>query len=131
MVKILVLEDDLDFAALLVDSLTEEGHVVEAFATAIDALDAVKQRSFDVVITDVFIKVDGEHAGEGGINLVSQVKQVLLQEIPVIAISGSFSPNEVAPIQTTLKTVGADAVLAKPFHPEDLLNLIFKLTDKS
>jgi CheY-like chemotaxis protein len=129
--KVLILEDDVEFASLLVDSLLQDGHQAEFYTTATDALAALANTDFDIVVADVFIKVDGGYAGEGGISLVSQIKQIQRSRIPVIAISGSFSnENTSGPMISTLQTVGANAVLAKPFDPQQLLDLIFDLVNR-
>lgn len=131
MAKVLLLEDDMEFAELVVDTLLEEGHQVEVFVSATDALAAMASDDFDIIVADVFVKVDGRYVKDGGIILTSRVKQIQQKDIPVIAISGSFANPNGGPAANTIKTVGANALLAKPFHPEELLNLIYELLSKS
>ncbi|MGZ2259956.1 response regulator transcription factor [Roseobacter sp. A03A-229] len=130
MAKILVLEDDTEFADLLVVSLEGDNHSVEVCNTTADALNALKTARFDLIVSDVFIRADGKLSEKGGISLVSRVKQTSPNPIPVIAISGSFDDGQGKIFKSSLKTVGADAVLAKPFHPEQLLDLVFELTNR-
>lgn len=128
MAKVLLLEDDMNFADLVVENLTHEGHTVEVFSTATDALNALTAESFDIIVADVFIKLGNKYSPDGGVSLISKVKQIDARNIPVIAISGSFTQSEPSAIKDTVRTVGANAVLGKPFHPEQLLNLIADLT---
>ena len=128
MTRILLLEDDEAFAGLLAESLMIEGHTVDIFGNATDALEALKNEKYGIIVADVFIKAGGQYRQDGGIRLVSSVKQIRAEKIPVIAISGGFSASKPSNVKETLRTVGANAVLAKPFHPEDLLNLISELT---
>ena len=128
MTRVLILEDDVEFAALLVESLTLEGHIVDLFTNATDALKAFREGNYDIIISDVFVKKDGRMTRDGGIRFVSAVKQIHRSKVPILAISGGFTATKPGNIEETLRTVGADAVLAKPFHPEDLLNLMSELT---
>lgn len=124
--SIVILEDDSDFADLLQVSLTSEGHIVEVFDTASDAIEHIKVYDADLVIVDMFIHVDGKIIPDGGIKLTSQLKQTLNHPAPVIAISGSFSGGGGLHAKTSAATVGAKAVLAKPFQPSELIALVNK-----
>ena len=118
-----LLEDDQTLASLLVQSLEDEGHQVHHYVTATETLEAIESKPIDIVIADVFIKVGDQISSDGGVRLIAQLKQVLDSKIPVIAISGSLQGVAGVPVASTVTTVGADAVLAKPFHPDELLEV--------
>jgi len=127
MIEILLLEDDLDLSEQIAASLIDEGMNVTAARSAQEALDLFGKSHFDLVISDLFIHEDGSLSQDGGVRLISNIKQLQAKRVPVIAISGAFSNDKYDLFQDTVKTVGANAVLAKPFEPDELLDLIAML----
>lgn len=122
--KVLLLEDDTVLARQITYDLAGEGHTVTTFAAATDALKHLEKNDVDIVIADIFIQQDGEYVPDGGIRLISTIRQLQARDTPVIAISGSFEALHGDHIAETAKTVGATATLAKPFHPDELLKLV-------
>ena len=53
--QILVLDDDREMGAWLVDLLTDEGYTVEAYQQGTDILAALEQGSPDLLITDLVL----------------------------------------------------------------------------
>ncbi|MEL7197080.1 MAG: response regulator [Pseudomonadota bacterium] len=120
---ILVLEDDEEFGPLLKLSLEEAGYNVALHTTATEALSYLDSNDVDLVISDLMIKQAGVFIQDGGIRLISTLKQIRNYPAPIIAISGSFVQDQYHAISTAM-TVGADKTLAKPVHPDDLIALI-------
>lgn len=121
MAKLVLLEDDAEFVELLYEALTADGHEVIAFDRGTDAAEHVMNNDADLVICDMFIKDGDEMIADGGIKLISKLKQVEDIRIPVLAISGSFSDMDTGYyLKTAAKTVGADDILSKPFEHEEL-----------
>ncbi len=125
-----LLEDDETLASLLVESLEREGHTVNHYLTATATLEAIENEKIDIVVSDVFIKHGDKITGDGGVRLIAQLKQIMDCKIPVVAISGSLNGVAGVPVASTVTTIGADAVLAKPFHPKELLDISEKLLRK-
>ena len=125
MAHILVLEDDLDFGELLMLSLQDEGHHVVLHNTASEALTYLDATPVDLIIADILVRIDGELVADGGLKLISGVRQVRNLWTPIIAISGAFEghPHSVQ-MQGSAKTVGASCTIAKPFTPEELLPVV-------
>ncbi|MCY4333946.1 MAG: response regulator [Litoreibacter sp.] len=124
MAKILLLEDDAVLAGQLKTMLTRGGHDTALFEDATSAIQHIEQEQVDIVIADLFITKNGKFVPDGGIMLNSNIRQLRGASIPVIAISGSFSEMHGTHATTTAKTVGATAILAKPFHPDALLQMV-------
>ena len=126
--RILILEDDVNLGPLLKVSLEDEGHSVSLQSTATAALAYASENDVDLVIADILIKVGGALVQDGGIKLISRLKQIEARRMPVIAISGAFGNERGGQeITSTAFTVGADATLAKPFAPDDLIVLVNRL----
>ncbi len=82
----------------------------------------------DLILTDVFLtKEAAQDTKTGGITFVNQVRNINGLTVPIIAMSGFFGGFAAGQKQGTLKTVGADAVLSKPFTPDELVVLMDKL----
>ena len=133
MAQILVLEDDQNFAAILVTSLEAAGHDVTHFTVASDALEAFRQNPADLVVADLIIRQDGLPVSDGGLLLIHRIKEMALSQrksVPVIAISGVLQHRGMMHALNTAQHVGADEILAKPFAPDDLLFVINRLLNK-
>lgn len=133
MAHILLMEDDVDFSSLLADSLEEAGHSVRLFANATDALRTFKPEKYDIVIADLLVKKGRAYIPDGGLILISGIRRAsadLEHTIPIIAMSGSVKSTGMQDVLTTASQVGADATLAKPFAPSEMLALIDRLLNE-
>jgi CheY-like chemotaxis protein len=72
----------------------------------------------ELVITDILMPQ------KEGIETIREIRSVL-PETPIIAISGSVEP--LADYLKMARTFGATAILAKPFDPAVLLDLVNRL----
>ncbi|MEM7295627.1 MAG: response regulator [Pseudomonadota bacterium] len=124
MADILVLEDDDLLARQIRTALQAEGHRVTVFRSAVPALKHFEEFHVDLVVADLFIKQGDAYIQEGGIKLTSVIRQIHQRDTPVIAISGSFSSENGEYAASSAITVGANATLAKPFHPDELTALV-------
>ena len=109
-ISVLIVDDEPDFLDSLKRMLRLDGYVaVEARVNPLEALDCVKQTSFDVALLDVTMpEMDG-------ISLLTQIKQYS-PETECIMITA----NEV--VQTVVECVkqGAYDYLLKPLSPDQL-----------
>lgn len=127
--KILVLEDDIEFAEQLIVGLEEDGYDAVLFTTASEALTYLETNQVDLILADIFIRRNDRLIADGGIHLIAQLKQFQKVNIPIIAISGAFAGRQSDRIVGSAKAVGANATLAKPFAHEDLLKLLSNFLD--
>ncbi|MBE9528586.1 MAG: diguanylate cyclase [Proteobacteria bacterium] len=107
---ILVVDDDALSRALCTDILTNAGHKVTTAASGHEALGALKEENFDVVVTDLVMP------GMDGIEVLEGVKQYNAL-IDVVVITGHSSIESAI---TALKK-GAFEYIRKPLHADELL----------
>jgi signal transduction histidine kinase len=115
-IKILLVEDHYDSALALTQLLSKQGYVVQTANTVAAALDAVAERTFDVLICDIGLP-DGT-----GFELIEMVRKKATT--PAIALSGFGMEEDVAQSQLS----GFDAHLTKPVNFHNLEAAIRKLT---
>jgi DNA-binding response OmpR family regulator len=118
--KILVIDDDIQYNAMLCTTLKFAGHHAIAAFNGDEGIKLFVREHPDLVITDLYMPE------KEGIETIIEIRK-LDQKVRILAISGG-SPHldvtEMFPVSTLL---GADAVLAKPFDSADLTNMINEL----
>jgi CheY-like chemotaxis protein len=117
MADILLVEDSPEVSMTVREILVGAGHTVTSAGTGNEALDKLKERSFDLIVSDIWMP------GMDGISLLKEVRGAGNQ-VPVIVISGG-APN--APLTYTAPlaaTFGANEVIYKPFEKDELLNAV-------
>lgn len=111
--NILVVDDEVALTELTAEILQAEGHQVETAFKASEALDALKEKKFDVIISDVVMP------GMNGFELANKVKKEY-PDIKIILVSGyndQFeSEDKVNP--------SYDAQLGKPVSSVQLFSTI-------
>src|SRR5688572_2696029 len=81
--RVLVIDDDEDYAELLQRRLQREGYDVHAVSSGEAALDRLRGAAFDCVVLDVVMP------GLGGVETCRRIKQrPELRDVPVIMLSG-------------------------------------------
>jgi CheY-like chemotaxis protein len=113
--KILVVEDHLDSAAVMKYILTQAGHSVCHATSVASAIEAVTSQSFDVILSDIGLP-DGD-----GVSLIKAVRQ--LCGAPAIALSGYGMREE---IERCLRA-GFSKHLIKPVTLDTLVETIAKV----
>jgi DNA-binding response OmpR family regulator len=105
---ILLAEDDVSIADLLVDILTEEGYVVQLAATGSDALAALQADRLDLALVDLHMP---------GLNGWEVLEAVRMRQIavPIVIMTASTLDAE------ALVAAGARTCLYKPFDLDELL----------
>lgn len=115
MVNILIIDDDSVIRSLLQSFLSLKKYKVESASNGIDALAAVSNTHFDIVITDLKLKQFR------GADLIKKI-QAIQPEIKLIAMSGDTSFDTLPEdIRTTV------SLIRKPFRLEEVESLIHKL----
>lgn len=110
MAKILILEDNIELAQMVRDSLRQQMHVVEMVHRAEEASDFLKAYPFDLVVLDLQLP-DGS-----GIEVCRQFR-LSNTTTPVLMLTGLDTiPEKIIGLDS-----GADDYLTKPFQTEELL----------
>lgn len=112
--SILVADDVAEIIELVSHWLAAEGHEVATATSGREVLELVKQRAFDLVVTDI-VMPDGD-----GWDVILGVGR-LRPDTRIIAISGGGKLLPVEPCLRVAKGVGADLVLKKPFKHEEFM----------
>jgi len=110
--SVLLVEDDLDGRRLYAQWLTAAGFHVQEAHNGLQALERAFDSRPDVVVTDLHIP------GIDGFELARRLKQdPRTLDVPVLAVTGyvAFASDPGRALRA-----GCDAVLPKPYSPEDL-----------
>jgi DNA-binding NtrC family response regulator len=117
--SILILDDEPIVSKRLKPSLEKKGYEVETFTVSLDALKRVRERDFDIVITDLKME------GLSGMEFMSEVKQQS-PETEVIIITG-FATMDTAKESFNK---GVFDFLAKPFKLGEIAEVIRRAEEK-
>ena len=117
--SILILDDEPIVSKRLKPSLDKNGYEVETFVRSIDAMSRIRERDFDIIITD--LKMEGIN----GMEFLTEAKR-RSPSTEVIVITG-FATMETAK-QSFSK--GVFDFLAKPFKLGEILEVIRKAEAK-
>lgn len=117
--NILILDDEAIVLKRLQPALEKAGYEVETFSKSMDASKRVKEKQFDIVITDLKME------GLDGMQFLTQVKE-LSPVTEVIVITG-FATMETA--KESFKK-GVFDFLAKPFKLGEILETVKKAEEK-
>ena len=112
MTKILLVEDDKSIVTALSDFLRTEGFGVSNASGQKDALELLKNETFDLILLDVCL-LDGN-----GFSLCAEIKNKYT--IPVIFLTASSDEGSIV----TGLDIGADDYISKPFKPRELISRI-------
>lgn len=116
MASILIIEDEVIFQNYLRQVLEGLGHEVIGASGGIDGLEILKNRFFDLVITDI-VMCDGE-----GIEMMIQIHKILPRQ-QIIAISAHKN------YLVSAKMLGATCVLLKPFGVREFVAVVQDVID--
>jgi DNA-binding response OmpR family regulator len=100
-------------------ALAAAGHETECFPDARAAMRIQEQRPADLLITDIFMP------GTDGLEAIVAFRS-RWPTLPIVAISGGGSIAR-GDYLDVAKEIGADAMLRKPFEPEQLLGVVARL----
>lgn len=109
--RVLVLEDDAVQGDALISLLKQAGHEPVLFVRGDDAINALRADSFDLAL------LDWQTPGASGREVLSWIREQLLQPIPVIFVSQR--DDETSIVDALMS--GADDYLTKPIRSAELL----------
>jgi len=119
-IEVLVLDDEAIVCERLKDYLEKNGILVETFTDSVKALEKLKEKTFDVIITDMKMQ------GPTGMDvLVTVKKEAYRSEVIIITGYGSFETFREA------EYVGAFEFISKPFQMSDIFNIVKKAAKKA
>ena len=114
---VLIIEDDASIRDIVSLVLTEEGYDVDRASRIEPALDALRQTTYDLVLTDLF-----GGTTDAGLAAVRPIVESAAPA-PVIACSG----HDITPDQARL--AGLASVIPKPFEIDQLLDCLASQLD--
>lgn len=115
--KILIVEDEIALACLMIAALTRAGCDVEAACTGKKAMKIAAENRFDLITLDIKLP------DVSGFELCSELKQRhISRNTPIIFVSGSHSPEDMA----EGRKLGAVDYIAKPFEITDFVYRIVR-----
>lgn len=121
MVKVLVIEDEKAVRKLVGRMLESRDHTMIEASDGVQGLQAFQEEKPDVVVTDIIMP------NADGLEVIRKIME-WEPEAKIIAISGGGRVEERTYLNYA-KKFGAQAILAKPFEPDELLSLIESLSE--
>lgn len=112
MINILIVEDDINITLPLKEILLKEGFSAECAISQKEAINLIKEKTFDLILLDVMLP-DGN-----GFAVCSAVKSI--NDTPVIFLTASADEYSVV----TGLDMGADDYIEKPYRPRELISRI-------
>jgi DNA-binding response OmpR family regulator len=114
-IKVLLVEDEMPLAMIMVFALTRIGCDVDAVHTGKKGLKLASEKTFDVITLDIKLP------DANGLDLCSELKQRhISRKTPVIFISASPAPKDIA----ESKKRGAVDYITKPFDITDFIHRV-------
>lgn len=111
-ISILVVDDQQDLRELLTRILAKEGYSVDSVANGEEALGRLRQRPFNLVLTDV------KMPGLNGFDLIQLIKK----EFPSVGVIVMTAYGDSYTVKDAL-LLGADEYITKPFKSFEI-NLV-------
>ncbi|MEM7618761.1 MAG: response regulator [Pseudomonadota bacterium] len=125
MFDVLIVDDEREIRTLLSEALTNYNFAIHTCRTGREALDAVAQTDYDLILTDIIMPdVDGLEFLQK-----LRARRDNSSQTPVIAMSGgarSISPE----CALRAADLYADAVIQKPFDLENMYSAIDRILGK-
>lgn len=111
--RLLVVEDDRRVGSFIARGLRDEGFAVEWVVTGTEALARATPGAFDLVVLDHMLP------GHSGIDVTRRLRAGG-HTMPILMLTARDAPED----QRAAFEAGANALIGKPFHFEELLRQI-------
>ena len=124
MKKILLAEDEEVLRMLIVDTLEDEGYMIEEAADGGEAVDLLKNNQYDLVILDYMMPV------YTGLEIIERLRIAEANtdyHTKILMLSAKSQAYE----QEKIIQAGADYFMAKPFSPMNLLELVEEILNEN
>jgi CheY-like chemotaxis protein len=116
--KVLVIDDNQAVRRTICAIIRAGGYEAVEAVDGRDGIEELAHYRFDLVITDVMMP------RQDGIETIQRIRE-LDAKLPIVAISGSGT-EEFSPLQDA-QLMGADRIIGKPFHVEEILGVVREL----
>lgn len=116
--RVLLVEDDADYAGLVKEMLEKNGHWVKHCTNGSDAIEKCRGGGVDVVFLDLRLN------GITGLDVFKEIRAVD-ENLPVVVIT-AFADEEFKAI-AEMKSMALTDIISKPAHPDELLDCINSL----
>lgn len=118
--KILIVDDEKTTREILARALSAKGFLIRSVANGEDALDAIEEEPFDLMITDLLMP------NMEGNDLIEKTQHIQPDLIPIVITAH-------ATIETAVKALqqGAYDYITKPFDPEVIIPVIERGLEKA
>lgn len=113
--KILLIEDDIDYGALVKEMLEKNGHWVKHCTDGPNAIENCRDGGIDVVFLDLRLN------GVTGLDVFKQIRAIDAA-LPVVVIT-AFAEEEFETI-AKMQSMELTEIISKPVNPDKLLNYI-------
>ena len=114
---LMIVDDEPIVGKRLKSALEKHGYTVEVFETGLSAMERLKEKAFDIVVSDVRMDdADGLEVLEAVKASSSRTKTILITGYATVELAREALAK------------GAYDFLAKPFQPKDLRGMIEKAT---
>jgi DNA-binding response OmpR family regulator len=117
--RVLVIDDDELLRSTLCSALLSAGHEVAAAADGGAALRALDQGRVDIAVVDIVLP------DKTGLEIIGELK-TYYPDVRILAISGNGRADW-PDFLGLARRMGADASLAKPFRPRELIAAVQRL----
>ncbi len=114
--KILIIEDEPDFALDISEYLSEQQYVCEFATTYQQAMEKIGIYQYDCILLDLMLP------GGDGLKLLENLKTMQKQDGIIIISAKNAVEDKIIGLQ-----IGADDYLAKPFHLSELAARIYSV----
>jgi two-component system, chemotaxis family, chemotaxis protein CheY len=122
MLRILVVDDEDAFRALLIRVLSAHGYEVREARDGQEALTVYAEFPADVVVLDIFMP------RKEGLETIKELRQ-LAPQVKIVVVTGGWDQIDMNLLDVA-KKLGADEALQKPFRVEALLAAIARTQGK-
>ncbi|WP_019899088.1 response regulator [Methylotenera mobilis] len=115
---ILAVDDSGSLRKMVAFSLEQAGYMVVQAVDGQDGLDKAKVKTVDLVLTDHNMPV------MDGLTLIRKLRELgSYQTVPILMLTTESSVE----MKSEGKAAGANGWIVKPFHPEQLVNVVQKV----
>jgi DNA-binding response OmpR family regulator len=116
--KIVVIEDDLMLASIIVRHLTAAGMNTTLITTGDQALAAIKRELPDAVVLDIFLP------GQNGLDVLQQIrKDETVKDVKVVVVSNTDQKND----RDRASILGANFMLKAAVTPQEIVAQVTKM----
>ncbi|MCD0473983.1 PAS domain S-box protein [Flavobacterium sp. EDS] len=119
-INVLLVEDNIINRMVAINSLNYFNCVVTEATNGIEAIEILKNKSFDIILMDV------QMPEMDGIETTIKIREELQLQTPIIALTANAFKSEV----DKCKNAGMDDYITKPFEEFDLIETISRFTNK-